>query len=518
MYCPVIKRALGIMVLLCYFLLHAKQAKSQSEDTYDEISLILNVQRVGSIEIPAIIYKQEAFLPVKEIFDYLRIKNNLSTDLDQISGFIINTESSFVIDKIKNQISYAGQVYPVTPDDIIQTESNLYLKSDYFGHVFGLVCTFNFRSLSVALTTKIELPIIREMQQELIRKNIGRLRGEKKADTLIDRAFNIFKLGVADWAVISNQQTGAKASTMFNLNLGAALLGGEANAFLNYTSNQPFDKKNQFYNWRFVNNNSKILRQVLLGKMFVQSTSTIFTPLNALQLSNTPTSYRRSYGTYTLSNRTEPNWMVELYINNVLVNFIKADASGFYSFEIPMIYGSSVIKLRFYGPWGEERTTEQYVNIPFNFIPQQQFEYQVTGGVTADSIRSRFARAKLGYGLSRHLTIGGGLEYLSSVNNGKLMPYVNASARLGNRILLSGEKMLDVKTEAAISYRSPSRLQVDFNYTRYDAGQTAVINNYLVDKKLIFSKSFKSKKYTGFARFTFSDITLVNQKLPVLNY
>ena len=500
------------MVLLLLLLLNPGQAKCQAEDTYDEISLILNVQRVGSLEIPAIIFKQDAYLPVKEIFDFLKIKNSLSRDMDLISGYIINPETAFIIDKSKNLIIYAGHSYPVATGDFIQTETNLFLKSSYFGQVFGLECTFNFRNLSVSLTTKIELPIIREMQQELVRKNISKLRGEKKADSLIVNSFTLFKPGVADWTVISNQQSNALSSTRVNFNLGAALLGGEANVYLNYTSNKPFAKKDQIFRWRYVNNKNPYIRQVAVGRIYTQSIVSVVDPINGIQVSNTPTSSRRSYGTYTLSNKTEPGWLVELYINNVLVNFMKADASGFYSFEIPMVYGSSEVKLRFYGPWGEERTSEQFINIPFNFIPQQQLEYTVSGGIVDDGTKSRFANAKLNYGVSRHFTVGGGVEYLSSVNRGKMMPYVNASVRLGNRILLSGEKMYAVKSAGAISYRSPSRLQIDFNYTKYNTGQAVVKYNYLEEKKLVFSKAFRGKKYSAFTRLTINEISLLKSK------
>ena len=500
------------MALLLLLLLNPQRAKCQAEDTYDEISLILNVQRVGSLEIPAIIFKQDAYLPVKEIFDFLKIKNTLSNDMDLLSGYIMNAQTAFIIDKSKNQITYAGHNYPVTPGDFIQTETNLYLRSNYFGDIFGLVCTFNFRNLSIELTTKIELPVIREMQQELVRKNISRLRGEKKADTLIKRNFTLFKAGVADWAVMSNQESNSLPATRVNFNLGAALLGGEANVYLNYTTNKPFDKKDQIYKWRYVNNNNPYIRQVTIGRIFTQSTASVFDPINGIQVSNTPTSGRRSYGTYTLSNKTEPGWLVELYINNVLVNFIKADASGFYTFEVPMVYGSSEVKLRFYGPWGEERTSEQFINIPFNFIPQQQLEYSASGGIVDDATKSRFANARLNYGVSRHFTVGGGVEYLSSVNKGNIMPYINASVRLGNRILLSGERMQAVKSAGALSYRSPSRLQIDFNYTKYDAGQTVVKFSYLEEKKLVLSKSYRGKKFSAFTRVTINDITLLKSK------
>ena len=36
----------------------------------------------------------------------------------------------------------------------------------FFGQIFGLDCTFDYRNFSVFLDTKLELPIIREMRKE----------------------------------------------------------------------------------------------------------------------------------------------------------------------------------------------------------------------------------------------------------------------------------------------------------------------------------------------------------------
>ena len=322
----------------------------------------------------------------------------------------------------------------------------------------------------------------------------------------------MFHLGMADWSVVSAQQTHMSSNTRVSLALGAVLAGGEANMYLNYTSGQPVTMKQQYYNWHFVNNSNALLRQVTAGKIFTQSNVSIFAPITGVQFSNTPTTYRRTFGTYTLSNKTEPGWIVELYINNVMVNFMKADASGFYSFEVPMVYGNSVVKLRFYGPWGEERSSEQYINIPFNFMPLQQFEYSVTAGIVEDDKKSLFTRVNLNYGLSRRLTIGGGMEYLSTLATGKLMPYVTASMRLGSKLLLSGERTHGVRTVGIISYRTPSNFQADFNYTKYDIGQTAIKYNYLEEKKATFSMPFRGSKFSAFTRLTIDEVTLVKSK------
>ena len=501
-----------IILVPVLFFMFPIAAQCQSEDTYDETLVILNVQRIGSVEIPAIIHNQEAYLPVKDIFDFLKIKVSINEDYDLITGYFINPQLKFSIDRENLQITFDKKVIRLEKTDLVQTENNLYLKSSYFGQVFGLVCTFNFRDLSVLLTTKLELPAIREMQQELMRKNMFRLKGEKKVDTTVRRSFPLFRMGMADWSVVSMQQTGEKTYTRVNLTLGANIAGGEATANLNYSSGKKPDIKQQFFNWRFVNNNNSLVKQVTAGRIITQSANSIFAPITGIQVTNTPTTYRRSYGTYTLSNKTEPGWIVELYINNILVNFMKADASGFYSFEVPMVYGNSTVKLRFYGPWGEERTSEQYISIPFNFMPLHQLEYTVSAGIVDDEYKTRFARANLNYGLSRRITIGAGAEYFSSLPGTNMIPFVNASMRVGSRILISGERTHGVRSVGIINYRSPANLQFDFKYTKYDPGQTAVKYNYLEEKKFELSKTFRTKKFSAFTRLTINDITLLKSK------
>jgi hypothetical protein len=480
----------------------------KEEEYYDEVPVTLNVPRIGSLEIQAIIYGQQLYLPVKDLFDFLKIRNIVSPDFDLVQGFFIDPKDAYFIDKTNNRIVYQYKTFGLNPRDMIRTETNLYLKSDYFGKIFGLECVFDFRSLSVTLNTKIELPAIREMQQDLMRRNMSQLKGEKKADTTIRRSFPLFHLGMADWSVISTQQTKEKSNARINLGIGAIVAGGELDLSLNYNSDESLNERQQFYQWRLVNNDHSALRQVIAGKIYVQSTSSIFAPVTGIQFTNMPSTYRRSFGTYTLSNTTEPGWMVELYVNNVLVNYVKADASGFYTFEVPMVYGNSIVKLRFYGPWGEERTSEKYINIPFNFLPVRQFEYHLTAGIVDDDKKSRYSRLNFNYGLGSNITIGGGMEYLSSVISGEYMPFINASVRLGSHILVSGEHTYGVRSKGIVSYRAPSNLQVDCSYTRYNKDQTAVQFNYLDEKKIVLSMPLRGKKLTAFSRFTLNQFTL----------
>lgn len=485
---------------------------AQDEPEYDEISVFFNVPRIGSTDLPAVIRDEVLYLPVTDLFDFLKIRNVSSAGFDSINGFFINQQAGYLIDRLNNRIVYLQKVYDLKPDDFIRTETNLYLRSVFFGQVFGLNCTFNFRSLSVTLNTKIELPIIREMRQEQMRRNISQLKGEIKADTTIRRTYPLFHFGMADWSAISSQQVQGRTDTRLTLSLGTIIAGGEADVTLNYNNNTPFTEKQQYYLWRYANNDHKVLRQVLAGKIASGATSSLYSPVVGVQLTNTPTTFRRSFGSYTLSDITEPGWVVELYVNNVLVDYVKADPSGYFTFQVPLVYGNSGVKLQFYGPWGEERSKEQNISIPFNFLPVGEFEYKVSAGMVEDGHNSRFSRASLNYGITRRMTVGGGLEYLSSVKSGNSMPFLNTSLRLASSLLISGEYTYGVRSKGILSYRLPSNVQFELNYTKYDKDQKAINYNYLEERKLAVSVPIRSANFAAFSRLTLNQIILPRTK------
>ncbi len=404
--------------ILFLFLFFPLLNYAQQEQDYDETLVLLSVDKIGGGDIPAAIRGMELFLPVSDLFDFLGIYNKSSYSLDTISGFFLNQDAKYLIDAVNNKIKFKGKSISLDPGDIIKTPAALYLKSNYFGSVFGLVCTFNFRSLSVVLKPTMELPAIRQMRLEKMRENKQQLKGELEADTTYHRTNPFFHFGMADWSVISTQQYNGRSDNRLYLALGSVIAGGEADVALNYNAGEAFTERQQYYLWKYVNNDFSPLRQAMAGKIYTHSTSSIYAPVLGVQLTNTPSVYRRSFGTYNLSDYTEPGWTVELYVNNVLVDFVKADARGFFTFKVPLVYGNSNVKLRFYGPWGEEKSKEQNISVPFNFLPPGQAEYTLSGGLVEDKLNGRFGRANLNYGMAKWITMGAGVEYLSTVSSG----------------------------------------------------------------------------------------------------
>lgn len=481
---------------------------AQEEPLYDEIPVYIRLPYLGVSEIDALIKDEEVYLPITDLFDFLKIKNVPTDDLSTITGFFINPEATYTVDRQGNRIIFGNRTWELEEGDLVRSETNLYLKSDWYGKIFGLECRFSMRDLTVNIDTKQELPGIKEMKLQEMRANMTRLRGEVQVETTIGRSYPGFRFGMADWSVYATEQEGGASQARLNLSLGSVIAGGEATVSLNYYTGDSFSEKQQYYLWRHVNNDRTLLRQFMAGKITTHATASIYNPVVGIQMTNTPTTFRRSFGTYTLTDRTEPGWTVELYVNSVLVDYVKADASGFFTFEVPLVYGNTMVKLKYYGPWGEERVREQTLAIPYNFIPHKEFEYTVSAGVVEDSLWSRYSRASVSYGAARFLTVGGGAEYLSSVSSGPFMPFVNASLRLPGNVLVSGEYTYGVRARGTLAYRLPANIQLDLAYIRYDKDQKAISYNYLEERRASLSLPVRIKKFSAYSRLSYYQIVL----------
>jgi hypothetical protein len=514
------RRLTGVGLLAPFFLISLQllflcniKTFAKGEEPVDQVLLSLRIQQLGSFDIPALLVNEHAYLPVTDLFDLLKIKNNPSRDFNTIKGYIIDPKAMFEINYINKRISWQGKVLKLNGDDLIRTEGGIYMKSELYGQIFGLDCLFKFRSLSIILSTKLELPAIRDLRLTQMRNNLSNLRGEKKADTTIARNYPLFDLGVADWSVTATQDNSRSANTRATLNLGGIVAGGEAIASLSYNKAGTINNNHQYYQWRYVNNENASFKQITAGRIFTQPIASVFNPVNGIQISNTPTTYRRSFGTYRIDRTTEPGWLAELYVNNSLVNYVVADASGFYRFDVPLVYGNSSIKIRIYGPWGEERSSEENISIPFNFLPVGQFEYTMAAGIVDNSDKDILTRAAMNYGINSRITVGAGTEYLTSANAGRPMAFVNSSVRLFQGLLLSGQYTPRVNAKGVLNYHLPGNVQLNVNYTNYEKEQSAIMYNYREERKVELSFPIKAKNFNAYSRISFNQFVLPKSKV-----
>lgn len=498
--------------LLLSISLQSGMAQTTATAGIDEVEVELTFAEIGNTQLTALIIDQKAWLSVPQLFEFLKINHKSSVNGDSLYGYLLNPESRYLLDAKNKQLVLNETRRQLPAQGLIVYRYTQFLQANLFFDLFKLDCRFDFRSLSVRLTTAWELPVVREKKQDLMRNNLNKLRNVFKADTSIDLEYATFRQGMADWSVNTTNDFKGLSDIRANVTMGGIIAGGEAIAALQYNNKTIFASSQQYFLWRHVSNYNPLLKQVSLGRIITNATSSIYAPVIGVQFSNSPTTLRRSFGSYRLNRYTEPNWIVELYVNSVLVDYTRSDASGFYSFDIPIVYGNTHVQIRYYGPNGEQRTGEADISMPFTFLPTGQVEYTVSGAVVEDSAWSKFSRSQINYGLFRRLTIGSGVEYLSSIADRKTMPFFIANFRLTRNMLFSAEYTAGVRTNIAGNYRLPSNVQFEINYTRYVKGQKAIYNTYLEERRAAVSFPLRLKGFNSYSRLSFYQILLPGSK------
>lgn len=417
------------------------------------------------------------YLPVTEIFDYLKINEKQDLNTEKIEGFFINETQKYVIDLKALHIYFNGIQYALKSRDLINDNGLIFIRKELLEKIFGFRINFDFRSLSAKMDADFEFPLARIQAIEKARENISGIHSTFKADTILNRQYHWFRAGMTDWSLTTNSLLKYNSDIRGGLGFGAELFGGETNLLLNFSNREKFSRNMQRYNWRWVDNNFKFARQIQAGRVNSKSVASLLYPMDGIVITNSSTTVRKTLGNYVIADHTHPDWIVELYINKVLTEYVKADASGFYHFTVPIVYGSNQLTLRFYGPNGEEWSLEKELFMPYNILPKGEFEYRVTGGNELDSLHSKFARAEFNYGVNRWLTVGGGYEYLSSIPGNRDIPFGNLTFQPLTRLIITGEYAYGVRTKATLNYNIKGSV-FNLDYTYYHPGQKAIVYNY----------------------------------------
>ena len=490
-------------LLICLLFTCKQEALCQNEELdYDQVTVKLNVDKLGIYEIDAVYYNDNLYFPLIDLFTKLEIYLNYSPQFDTIKGYILSNENTFYLFSNSGKISFKDKEKTLKPEEIVSTSEDVYLPIKIFQEIFGMTMDFNFRELTVFLRSDIELPIIKQLRIKKLRTNLLALTGEIATDTIIQRKWNWARGGVIDWSLFSKIDNLGSNVQQFKNSLGMELLGGELNWRSVITRDSAVRFQSTNIRWRYVNDKFSFLKQIEAGNINVNLTGQTISNFYGIKLTNTPYSIKKSYGSYFIQRKTKPEWDVELYINGILINFTTADMNGDFNFEIPLVFGNSIIMLRYYGPWGQENTEEIAINIPFSFTAHKHFEYQFFSGVTGDSTHNLFNKTKLSYGLSRWATISTGYEYFegSVFNRNVFTGSINIA--LGKKTLFNYTYLYNSNHFAEFIFRSKRNLVLNGKHRQYIKNQTLIQTTNKAESELNLNYPIWNKKLKIYFRNT----------------
>jgi hypothetical protein len=381
-----------------------------------------------------------------------------------ISGFFLNESNQYSIDLKKQEFTINNQVYQFDSSEVLKTDFDYFFKRSLYNTFFNIEFQLFLNQLAIKTFSKFDLPIYARFQRD---KNYLSLKTktENKVPLIFDKKKSLFNYGVFDYFLSYNVNKFSSPLGSYNFGLGGELLFGEVTFNTRGTySNSDFFNNQSDASWRYVIDESKYISQVSIGSL--NFTGLEFSNFNGINVTNNPVEPRRNYGTIKIFDKTEPNWTVELYINNRLFDIVKADASGSFNFNLPLNYGTTLVELRYYGLSGEFRSEKKLYQTPFNFYQPDEFIYNFSLGkqrITEQNI----ANFTAGYGLTDWLTTNLGVEYIENSNSDKPIFFSSTSARIMESYLLNFTLAPSTFYKFAINttYYNQSSFVID--YSRY---------------------------------------------------
>ena len=190
--------------------------------------------------------------------------------------------------------------------------------------------------------------------------------------------------------------------------------------------------------WKGVWIDNKYVKQLTLGTTTL--TGPRYAGVRGVAVTNSPYVRPNYVGQLDYYGRLEPGWQLEAYSGAQLVAFDSIGASGDYSISLPVGYGENPVDFIAYGPTGQVRRFNQTYRVVSEQLPYKQLEYGIAAGECIATLCNGALNADLHYGLSRRVTVRGGVEGYSRDGLSDLVhPYAVATGLIGNALTLEGE-------------------------------------------------------------------------------
>ncbi len=456
-------KAFWLTILLLLTLCSVSSA--QERPVFEEIVISLEVPRLLSVDIFVQYDGNTVFVPIIDIFTALEFNVSPNFDTKVISGFIQNEKNKFYIDLNTLKIETDQGDYHLLPSEYYLGQTDLYIKVDLYEQIFGIKTVFDFSNLTVSIPFSNEFPAYQRLKRKSQRKKLAVKKEALKDIRHLTQERELINGAVIDWTLGTNPLD--KNGQHYTLSTGSVIGGGDLYLNAAGRTQTKFDLDQFTYKWHYYLQKAPYLTQVDLGHHY--SPGALGHLSNGMSLTNRPQVRRKFFQTTEVSGYIGANWEVELWVDNKLTDYIKTDAKGDYSFTIDIFYGSSVIELKMYGPNGELKTEERFFRVPYNLIPKNKIEYNLSlGRSEVNGISGNYAQNSTYYGILDRMTAGLSIDLpISSTSGEKPTLATEITGQPTNNITLSGTFSPNNKAEGSFNFNLPSIINANGNFSKY---------------------------------------------------
>ncbi len=433
---------------------------------YDEVFLSFRHRQIVNTMITGIYVDGTIFLPVGDLFYTLQINHEIDYVKGRINGFFLSEDNSYIIDFPHGRAQINTKTFSIWADDFVQYHNEFFVHPDLFNKVFDITFIVNSSNLTLTLLSSHTMPVVERYNR--------RIRNGSKdvlafltphAPLKYDRNRSWLNGGILDYRFTSMQFSDGQQHYSYTLEGGAELAGGDVNVSTYGGFSPGVYRSSTFrYRWRRVFDDNPYLTQLSLGEVFTEGL--VRTNIHGVRLTNQPVEPRRVFSVYTYNDETEPGWDVELYINNRLYDMTVADEAGQYSFDIPLVYGSSMIHVKAYGPGGGFAAEQRRIEIPYTFLSPGEVHYNLSFGRTYIT-NNTTGEARAYAGISKLMSVSLGVDYYKDIYGDRPIGSGTVTLRPGTRYLVDIDIAPSLYYRARADVLTGMRSRLGMGYTNY---------------------------------------------------
>lgn len=466
------------------------QARQTVPEDIEELLLELKVERELAFDFSAILKDDQLYLPTTRLFSILGNSYELNKEQSLFKVRFPANGTPVVLHFDSRRVQGVESISNFDKQDFFIRGDEVYLHKSLVEELFGYTIIFDFRKLEIMLSSEEELHVIKRKERKERYRNFEYNPLSLKADIWKGGDHNLLNGWIMNWMVSSTHTMRSQGFT-YGAGVGGEMLGGNFNMEFTGSKDYGIHWHDIRGRWKYPVYSSSLLTQFTAG---IQSTEDkrvgVQRSFKGVEISNRPLSSRRQFDHISISNPLDEGWDAGVEVNGQLRGVALAEDNEAYDFRVPITYGSNTVTVNRFDTEGINHPRRYRIYVPQALLPPNEFEYNLSLGRYMHS-NNNFGKLNLKWGLSPHLTIGGGSQYLTSSQDnftgGMATPFFQMWSRLGNSVYLEGEHTLNYMSRASMRVIFPNSQVLSFNFKKFHGSSNLTHTGRLFDASMMSS-------------------------------
>jgi hypothetical protein len=301
----------------------------------------------------------------------------------------------------------------------------------------GTEVDYDAADLVVTITPVASMPAVARAARIRERAHLSTARETTDGSLMSPRAASVLAV---DYDVFGS----ASGSSSYLIRAGVGVLGGEVSSL--FTSGAEPEIA-----WTLHRPGAPLVSRLQLGTSHAASPRPRL--VHGISIGNAPFYRPAVVDVRTLGGLLPAGWTVDAYRGGRLYAFDSVGTDGRFAVPLSLSYGENTVDLVAYGPRGERVALQEFLRFTPGMLARGQSEYTITLGRCADSDCRLAGNAHLRAGVSRALTVAGGVHYEQSPTGQRIIaPFGSIVASPGRGVSAEAEAYRDVLTRVTARF------------------------------------------------------------------